>query len=372
MRRSLWLLPALLFVGCEPAEVTIDVRSPRRVDESVSVVVPKEDDKLALALLQRSLPGDWRTERERTADGSVRLTLRRTVNPEISPEAQLDRTVIGPLRLRYEYHFRAVPTFPNLPPGHPARAALGDVDVTVRLRLPGRVLQDSTAAGSVTADGATWVLKTKALIDKPPVFEATSRCWRWGWLVFWLVLLALALWVLMPWWAPPAEVAKSREERKAERAARAAARAAAKQQRAAERAQRGRRGRKPAAQPAPAEPQAAEPETVAAEPEPVPAPEEEPTAEPEPAEAEAEEPSAEPEPAPAPEEEPTEEEPAEEPELAEAEADEVMAEPEETPTSPESEPQPVPAPSFVWTRSGRRRARSAVARRRRARRPRRR
>lgn len=233
----LGLTVATALTGCDPAEVAIDVRSPKRVDQTVTATVPADDEALLVAMVERLQPGAWRLRRR--ADGDyVRLTLSRRIDPRNNPELTVAEEVTGPLRLRVKHTF-SLDLDLDLPDDHPLLTGLADLAATVRVNLGGAVGDsnaDSTAPGA-----AVWTVRLgEAVAGKR--LEATSFTWRWFLIGSVLIILGLLAWVAAPALIPPEEVRRERAAARAQwREQQAAARAAAGERAAAQKATRSER-----------------------------------------------------------------------------------------------------------------------------------
>jgi len=319
-RRGVVLLLAGLLglTGCDQARMELRVRSASRVDARVAATVSAADRDLALAMLRRVAPGDWRVDEQRLGD-AVRLTLRRSLDAAYGEEVRVTRTTIGPLALRHVYSFQGRLRLATLPADHLLARALADTPLSILLRMPGRVVDAQGATTS--ACYAAWRITLGAALGKETKLQATSRAWRGSLLWGILLVLAVVLWIIWPVLVPPeplrsqraaarAERRRLRAERReadaarcAERERLAAERQAQREQAAAERqakraqaeaarqAKAEERAARKAARQAPTAPAPAA-ETVAPEPEP------EPTPEPEPEPAESTTPAEEPRDAP--------------------------------------------------------------------------
>ncbi|MBI2300824.1 MAG: hypothetical protein HYU66_18095 [Armatimonadetes bacterium] len=274
MRRVRWLaaLAIVVLAGCEPAEVDVRLRSARRIEETVTAVVPPADEELTTAAVKRLLPDRWQIRRQTLADNTVLLEFQRLGSLRERRGASFTRQVAGPLRLRFQYHLSYELAVPSLPAEHPARAALKSLPVVLRLHLPGRV----TEAGGAGIEGGAAVVKLTAgeLLGQAKRYEVTSHQWRWWLIGFWVLVVALALYVIWPWVVPPPEGRQERLARRAAKQLRAEAKRQAralKAQQAAEDAARPepppkprRRRRRPEGEEAEGEPEpaAAEPEAA--------------------------------------------------------------------------------------------------------------
>lgn len=239
-KRIGWLLLPLLLGGCEPASLTIDVRSPRRVEQEINAVVAPGRDRLLIALVESALGGGWRVRR-RAGGEQVLVTFTRRVSPAESAGLKVERQITGPLRLRLDYRCELANPFLKLAADDMLRrvAASQAVDLVVGIRMPGRILtDDGTNAGSLSSDGATWTLKLSDLAGQPERLTALrvhSRAWRL-WLLALLAVVGLtALWVIWPALAPPPEVRARRVEKSAARRRRRAEKAERKVRRQPER-----------------------------------------------------------------------------------------------------------------------------------------
>lgn len=222
----LGLTAAITLTGCDPAEVAVDVRSPKRIDQTVTATVPAEDETLFVAMVERLQPGAWRLRRRAEGD-YVRLTLSRRIDPRNNPELTVAEEVAGPLRLKVKHTF-ALDLDLDLPDDHPLLTGLADLTATVRVNLGGAV--SDTNADSTAPGAAVWTVKLgEAVAGKR--LEATAFTWRWFLIGSVLVVLGLLVWVAAPALIPPEEVRRER----------AAARAARREQKAAARAAAGER-----------------------------------------------------------------------------------------------------------------------------------
>jgi len=273
MKVMRWLLVtamALLLVGCEPAEYRLEVRSPRRVAESIALVVPPVNAELVEPLLETVLGNGWRVRRATGSDG-VHLSFRRHRQPVKEQGLELTRTVTGPLRLRYEYRLTMANPLGRLGDNAFLKAALANqqLALAVRVVMPGGVVTEGDSSpGSVAADGAgVWTYQLQDLAAKPALtLVAISRPWRFGLLLLWALVALLLLYLVGPELLPTPEKRRAAADRRA-------AKAAAKAERDAKRATKAKPAKEPRAARPPREPKArrgrkGEPEPLPLPPEP--------------------------------------------------------------------------------------------------------
>jgi len=252
-----WLVVAgtsLLLTGCEPAEYRLELQSLRRVDETIVAIVPEANADLVEPILTSVLGDDWRVRKAKGSDG-VHLTFRRHRQPAKDTGLEVTRTIVGPLRLRYEYQLRLSNPFARIGENAFLKSALENQEIAlaVRVILPGGVLQEGDSQpGSIADDGAgVWAFQVKDVAARPDqTLVAMSRSWRFGLLILWGLAGLLLLYLVGPELLPTAEkrraAAEKRAAKQAAKSEREAKRAAKKQARPKKEPKpRKRRGKQP-------------------------------------------------------------------------------------------------------------------------------